>query len=259
MAIVQRKFDSVHDTKPDGFYEDILVIRVPLVKFVLPNATGTTRDKFEPAFLEPLVLKHWRPHWAQNISLKPKRGPVPGHLPQYRIITDLESEKARLENEYGADRQTHLPNVESCFPGDRLWELIRQYGEFVTLRRGTHHDAMLEETKRMIPPDATPYDVLDIGEIMNVGSDEEQEEEIETEDAAAAKQKAADQKARMAEERKKREAIMAKRMEKDAKIASENQRADARREDHDVNARKAPTTKPDTAEPEDGVVGEIIE
>lgn len=209
-----KTFDLKHDTAREDACIDERVARVPLFHYELPNPAGTSVAKHEPVYVLPLLLRLWKPRFESNPSLKPVRRKVDDYLPQWRAITDLDEERARLAEAYGTDR-TGVAWVDLLYPGERLWDEIKRVGQFVTRRSTAHHSVFLEDTAQPIPADTSSFDLLSTDQL--VVSDVDPEGEIvETpeSEADAAKVKAA-REARLAAsaERQKR---LAERMAKDA-------------------------------------------
>lgn len=217
---------------PDESYRE-RIVRVPLIKIVLPNPAGTSLEKYEPEYVVPLIVDLWRPKFAANPNLKPKIGNVPAHLPKYRDITSVEDEHGRLTAVYGTMKNSDESRVDHFLPGDRLWQEIKRCGgELVEREVGAHHSFHDESTVQKIPATAAPFDVLDELPFDLEMEGEESDREVETpeslEKAEAQRRREKERLAKMAE----REAILAKRAQKERKMREADENAKAKLGEH---------------------------
>jgi hypothetical protein len=249
---------------PNESYKET-VVRVPLVKIVLPNPSGTSIDKYEPEYVVPLLVELWRAKFAQNPALKPKVGKVPPHLPQYRDITSVEDERGRLQQVYGMMRGTETAKVDHFLGADKLWsEIKRCGGELIEREVTTHHSFHHEDTARAIPATAQPFDVLDELPFDLEMEGDEDERDIETPESlekTERQRRAADERLRRMAER---EAVMAKRAQKERKAQEAKARADEVLGSEPRNPTALPKASGDSlaalaaGAAEDGVVAEVI-
>jgi hypothetical protein len=243
---------SVNDVMgPDDSYQE-KVIRVPLVKIVLPNPAGTSIDKYEPEYVLPLLLDLWAPRFAQNSQLKPKIGKVPPHLPQYRDITGVEDERGRLASSYGNMRSGDETRVDHFLGGDKLWTGIQKCGGEIGVREvTTHHSFHLADTFDRIPATAQPFDVLDELPFNLEFEGEEADQDVDTEVSLAAKAAAEKASKDRLERMAKREAMLARRAMLERKAKEAKARAEA--------VASGPAPKIASEKPVEGDNGDLAE
>lgn len=238
-----KSFDAQHETRESDAHIDERVARVPLFRYELPSqqapsGSGTSLFKFEPQYVEKLILKQWEPRFKANPSLKPIRTAVDDYLPQWRDITSIDEERSRLAETYGTDR-TGVAWVDLIYPGERLWDEIKKCGQFITRRTGTFHSSYVPGTEQKIPDGSTSYDLLSTDDLIVKDVDPEGEI-VETEQSQQAKE----------EEERSRQARIAANAERQRKLA-ERMAKDKARQDRFQEAAAAAQRTHETPAPQE--------
>lgn len=237
-----RSFDTQHETRDADAHIDERVARVPLFRYELPSmaapqGSGTSLFKFEPTYVEKLILKQWEPRFKANPDLKPRRTAVDDYLPQWRDITNLDEERSRLAETYGTDRNG-VAWVDLIYPGERLWDEIKKVGQFITRRTGQFHSTYVKGTEQKIPDDATSFDLLSTDDLIVKDVDPEGEV-IETEQSMAAKEENERAKQARIAANAERQRKLAERMAKDK--ARDDRFAEARAKAEQTTQTPAPS------------------